>query len=55
MFQWKAEDVDKRGDSTIEDDNEVQRAALVMVPKNNDFDPQFPAIHYRMGRYVTIN
>jgi len=24
-----------------------------MIPKNNDFDPEFPSIHYRMGKYVT--
>jgi hypothetical protein len=25
-----------------------------MVPKDNDFDPKFPANCYRMGKYVTI-
>ena len=27
----------------------------MMIPKDNDFDPQFPAICYRMGKYVTLD
>lgn len=25
-----------------------------MIPKNNDFDPQFPAMFYRKGKYATL-
>lgn len=26
-----------------------------MIPKDNDFDPQFPTTFYRMGKYVMLN
>jgi hypothetical protein len=32
---------------------EIQRPALLMIPKDNNFDPQFPAMFYRMGKYVS--
>jgi hypothetical protein len=25
-----------------------------MIPKDNDYDPDFPAMFYRKGKYVTM-
>jgi len=43
------------GDTSIEDDDDVKRFPLLMVPKDNKFDPRFPANCYRMGKYVTVD
>ena len=31
------------------------RLPLLMVPKNNSFDPYFPTSVYRKGKFVTTN
>ena len=54
MHEHKEGDLDARGDQLIEDDDEAKRYPLVMVPIDNDYDPSFPAMLYRMGKYVTM-
>lgn len=39
MFEYKANTFESFGDKTVEDDNDVVRTPLVMIPKNNDYDP----------------
>lgn len=39
MWQHKQSDLDQRGDQSIYDELDTKRYPLVMVPKDNDFDP----------------
>ena len=55
MQEHKEDFFEASGDMNIEDDDDVKRFPLLMVSKNNDFDPKFPANCYRMGKYVTID
>lgn len=54
MYEHKADFFEKRGDQIVDDDNDVKKYPLIMVPKNNDFDPQFPVMFYRKGKYVSL-
>ena len=55
MFEFKEDFFQKRGDQLIQIDDDVKRHPLVMIPKDNDFDPEFPVAFYRMGKYVTVD
>jgi hypothetical protein len=54
MFQKKEGDVEKSPEKDVIDLGDERRSPLVMIPKNNDFDPQFPAMFYRKGKYATL-
>lgn len=54
MFQKKDGDVEKSPEQDFIDLGKGRRTPLVMIPKNNDFDPQFPTMFYRKGKYATL-
>ena len=39
MWEHKETDIEQRGDAAMLDDSLIKRYPLVMVPKDNDFDP----------------
>ena len=39
MHEHKESTFNERGDVLIQDDNDIKRYPLVMIPKDNDFDP----------------
>ena len=44
----------KMEDDYLPDEAAVKRWPLLMIPKDNDYDPEFPAMFYRKGKYVTM-
>jgi hypothetical protein len=53
MYEKKEGDVEKQPEKTVVDLGAERRSPLFMIPKNNDFDPEFPTMLYKKGKYVT--